>query len=123
MPVVRQADAVPFEVHGSRFLSYIRATTSSSQLCAWRLEVPAQTRGMPHRPDREEILLVLDGGLTVTLEGGAETLRPGDAVLLPANGEVRIDAGAEGGAAWVTTSPGLKATMQDGTSIAPPWAQ
>lgn len=93
MRVVRPADAVPFEIHGSRFLSYVSPSKGSTQLCAWRLTVPADLRGVGHRPTREEVLLVLDGELQVTLDDRSAVLRPGDAVLVPAGSELRVDAG------------------------------
>ena len=123
MPVVRPTEAVPFETHGSRFLSYVSPTRGSSQLCAWRLEVPAGLQGVPHRPDREEVLLVLDGALDVTLDGARSALRPGDALLVLADSELQVDAGPEGGTAWVTTTPGLRALTRDGARLSPPWAR
>ena len=69
MPVVRPADAALFETHGSRFLSFVSPSKGSSQLCAWQLTVPANVRGVTHRPSREEVLLVLAGELQVTLDG------------------------------------------------------
>ena len=123
MPVVRPADAVPFETHGSRFLSYVSPSKGSSQLCAWQLTVPADLLGVAHRPSREEVLLVLDGELQVTLDGTHSALQPGDAVLVPAGSELRVDAGPDGATAWVTTTPGLEAVTADGTRIRPPWAQ
>lgn len=122
MPVIRPADGVPFETHGSRFLSYVSPSRGSKELCAWRLTVPAGLRGVPHRPSHEEVLLVLDGELHVTLDGMASVLRRGDAVLVPADSELRVDAGPEDASAWVTTTPGLEAVTADGTRISPPWA-
>ena len=122
MPVVRSADAVPFETHGSRFLSYVSPSRGSSQLCAWQLTVPADLRGVAHRPSREEVLLVLDGELQVTLDGTNSALHPGDALLVPAGSELQVDAGPQGASAWVTTTPGLEAVTTDGTRISPPWA-
>jgi quercetin dioxygenase-like cupin family protein len=122
MPVVRPADAVPFEVHGSRFLSYVSPSKGSSQLCAWQLTVPADLRGVAHRPSREEVLLVLDGELQITLDGQSSALHPGDAVLVPAGCELRVDGGPDGASAWVTTTPGLEAVTADGSRIRPPWA-
>jgi len=123
MPVIRPVDAVPFETHGSRFLSYVSPSRGSSQLCAWQLTVPADLQGVAHRPTREEVLLVLAGELHVTLDGLATALQPGDVVLVPAGSDLRVDAGPEGATAWVTTTPGLEAVTADGTKIAPPWAQ
>jgi quercetin dioxygenase-like cupin family protein len=123
VPVVRPDDAVPFETHGSRFLSYVSPSRGSSELCAWQLTVPAGLRGVAHRPSREEVLLVLDGQLHVTLDGTSSALTRGDAVLVPAGCELRVDAGPTGASAWVTTTPGLEAVTADGTRIVPPWAR
>lgn len=123
MPVVRPADATEFQTHGSRFLSYVSPSKGSTQLCAWRLTVPASSLGVAHRPDREEVVLVLDGELHVTLDGATSALTRGDAVLVPAGSELRVDGGPVGATAWVSTTPGLQATMADGTQIQPPWAR
>lgn len=122
MPVIRPADAVSFETHGSRFLSFVSPSKGSTQLCAWQLTIPAGLRGVAHRPSLEEVLLVLDGELQVTLDGAYAALHRGDAVLVPAGSELRVDAGPDGASAWVTTTPGLEAVTADGTRISPPWA-
>lgn len=122
MPVFDASDAIAYEVHGSRFRSFVSPTRGSEQLCAWQLAVPADTRGVAHRPTREEVLLVLSGTLLVTLDGTTTTLQPGDVAFVPADSELRVDAGPEGATAWVTSSPGLEAVTADGTRISPPWA-
>jgi ethanolamine utilization protein EutQ (cupin superfamily) len=68
------------------------------------------------------VLLLLEGELTVTLDGIAAVLAAGDVVLVPAGSELRLDGGKAGATAWVTTTPGLEAVMADGSRIAPPWA-
>ncbi|WP_088319624.1 cupin domain-containing protein [Kineosporia sp. R_H_3] len=112
-----------FEIHGSTFVSYARTGRGSSQLCAWRLEVPPGTTGVPHRPDREEVLLVLSGELHATVDGTPATLGPGEVLLVPAGALLSVDAGPDGATAWVTTTPGLSAVTADGTRLRPPWAQ
>jgi quercetin dioxygenase-like cupin family protein len=123
VPVIRTAEAIPFETHGSRFASYVAPFRGSRQLCAWRLEVPAGLQGVAHRPTREEVLLVLDGQLDVTLDGTASALHPGDVALVPAGSQLRVDGGPAGAAAWVTTTAGMEAVVADGSRIAPPWAR
>ena len=83
MPVIRSADAAVHQVHGSTFRSFVAPSRGSAQLCAWQLNVPAGLRGVAHRPTREEVLLLLDGELTVTLDGIATVLVAGDVVLVP----------------------------------------
>jgi quercetin dioxygenase-like cupin family protein len=123
MPVIRSTDAVDHQVHGSTFGSYVAPSRGSAQLCAWRLTVPAGNQGVAHRPNREEVLLLLDGALTITLDGRLTDLQPGDVALVPAGTEVRVDGGPSVATAWVTTTPGFEAVMADGSRLAPPWAK
>jgi quercetin dioxygenase-like cupin family protein len=122
VPVIRSADATVHQVHGSTFSSFVAPSRGSAQLCAWQLSVPAGLRGVAHRPSREEVLLLLEGEVTVTLDETATVLAPGDVVLIPANSELRLDGGTAGATAWVTTTPGLEAVMADGSRVTPPWA-
>lgn len=122
MPVIRASEAVEYETHGSRFSAYAAPSRGSSQLCTWRLEVPPDLVGVTHRPTREEVLLVLDGELRVTLDGVRSDLTPGDVAVVPADSQLRVDAGPAGATAWVATTPGLQAVTDDGTRITPPWA-
>jgi len=123
MPVLRPVDAVRHEAHGAAFHTLVAPSRGSSELCAWRLEVPPGQVGAPHRPSREEVLLVLGGDLTVTLDGDTSPVAAGDVVLVPAGAELRVDGGAAAASVWVTTSPGLEAELADGSRLAPPWAQ
>jgi quercetin dioxygenase-like cupin family protein len=123
MPVIDATEGTVFETHGSCFRSYVSPSRGSNQLCAWRLDVPADLEGVAHRPNREEILLVLDGEMRITLDGVRAKLRQGDVALVPANSELRVDGGPRGASAWVTTTPGLEAVTSDGSRITPPWAQ
>ena len=122
MPVIHPAEIAVHQVHGSTFSSFVAPSRGSTQLCAWQLRVPAGLTGAAHRPTREEVLLVLDGDLTITLDGTATELVAGDVVLVPPGSELRIDGGTSAATAWVTTTPGLEAVMADGSRIAPPWA-
>jgi mannose-6-phosphate isomerase-like protein (cupin superfamily) len=137
MPVVRAADAVEHELHGSVFTSYAAPASGSRELCAWRLEVPGRTTGVPHTVSKEEVLLVLSGRLSVTLGGtaadgasaGLAAGAPaeacaGDAIVVPASTVLKIDNPDDRPAsAWVTTSVGLEAVLADGSSIRPPWVR
>lgn len=122
MTVFHSADGAVFDAHGSRFTSYVAPSRGSDQLCAWRLEVPAGLQGVAHRPNREEVLLLLVGELHLTIDGDRIVLRHGDVALVPAHSSFRVDAGPAGATAWVTTSTGLEAVTEDGTRIRPPWA-
>lgn len=123
MPILDAASVEAYEVHGSRFTSYARPATGSAQLCAWRLDVPAGSVGMPHRPSREEVLAVLSGTARVMLDGVEATAVAGDVILVPAGAEFQLDTvGDEPFRAWVTTTVGLSAQLPDGSRMTPPWA-
>lgn len=122
MAIIRADQATIYQTHGSRFHSFLAPATGSTELCAWRLEVPAGLVGAPHRPSREEAMLVLTGSLRGTLDGASIDAGPGDVLHVPAGAELRVDGGPDGVTAWVTTTPGLVATTADGSTLAPPWA-
>lgn len=123
MPVVRSSEAQVHEMHGARFVSYARPRSGSRELCAWRTELPAGTRAPAHTVDREEVVHLLQGELTVTLDGHPERVAAGDTVIVNAGTAFGIEnPGAETAVAWVTTSVGLTAELADGTVITPPWA-
>ncbi|BCJ55498.1 cupin [Actinoplanes sp. NBRC 14428] len=122
MSVVREADAVAHRLHGATFHSFVAPSRGSRELCAWRLEVADGTVGVPHRVSREEVLLLLTGEVTATIDGEASTVRAGEAAFVPAGASFALDNTSGGPAtAWVTTSVGLRATLADGSEISPPW--
>ncbi len=126
MPVVHPSEAVVHTAHGSTFSSYVtdvRPDAGPDALRAWRLDVPAGVRGVPHRPSRDEVLLVLRGTLVVTLDAERSDAVPGDVVVVPAGSRFTVDSGPTGASAWVTTTAGLTAELPDGSLLAPPWAQ
>jgi len=124
MSVIREQDAVAHQLHGATFNSFVAPSSGSSELCAWRLEVAPGTPGVPHRVSREEVLLILGGELTATIDGVGTAVRSGDVVLVPAGASFALDntSGAPA-TAWVTTTVGLEATLADGSSISPPWVR
>jgi len=124
MPVVREHQAVAHQLHGATFHSFVAPSSGSAELCAWRLEVAAGTVGVPHRVSREEVLLVISGEVTATIDGVSTTVRPGEVAFVPAGASFGLDNTSDGPAsAWVTTTVGLEATLADGSSISPPWVR
>ncbi|MCL3996940.1 cupin domain-containing protein [Streptomyces lavenduligriseus] len=123
MPVVRSSAAVTHEIHGARFVSYASPRTGSTELCAWRGEVPAGTRAPAHTVSREEVLHLLVGELLITLDGRSERIAAGDTVVVNPGTTLAIE-NPTGHTAltWVTTSVGLTAELADGTLLTPPWA-
>ncbi|MFF7972970.1 cupin domain-containing protein [Streptomyces sp. NPDC007905] len=123
MPVVRSAEAVTHEIHGTRFVSYATPRTGSRELCAWRGEIPAGTRAPAHTVNREEIFHLLVGELLISLDGRTERVSAGDTVIINAGTTLAVENPTDHTAiSWVATSVGLEARLADGTRITPPWA-
>jgi quercetin dioxygenase-like cupin family protein len=120
MPTFAPHDSIEYSVHGSTFAAFVNPSRGSRQLCAWQLTVPPNLIGVAHRPSREEVLLVLEGVLCVTIDDVRSVLEQGSVVHVPAGALFRVDTDATGGSAWVTTTPGLTATTEDGTVLRPP---
>ncbi|MBB4930868.1 mannose-6-phosphate isomerase-like protein (cupin superfamily) [Lipingzhangella halophila] len=124
MPVLRSTEGTVHEMHGSRFTAYVAPSHGSTELCAWRLEVPAGTQGSAHHVSREEVLHILSGILEVSVDGTPATAEAGDTVLVPAGSSLRVDnPGTHPVAAWVTTSAGIEAVLADGTRLSPLWSR
>lgn len=121
MPVVPSESAVVHEVHGSTFRSYVTSDRGAVTLRAWQLEIAAGSAGVAHRPTREEVMLLLTGSFTATVDGDVHTLGVSDVLLVPADSELTIDGGPDGATAWVSTTVGLEAVLADGTRVSPPW--
>jgi quercetin dioxygenase-like cupin family protein len=124
MPIIRETDAVPHRLHGATFHSFVAPALGSEELCAWRLEIAAGTTGQPHHVSHEEVLVLLSGRVTVTLDGVPGEVGPGEVVLVPAGSGFCVDNDStEPATAWVTTRVGLRAELPDGSSISPPWVR
>ncbi|WP_371661837.1 cupin domain-containing protein [Streptomyces sp. NBC_00280] len=123
MPFIHSAEAVAHEIHGARFVSYVRPDTGGQDLAAWRTEVPAGMVGQAHTISHEETFYVLSGRLRLTIDGESAELGVGDAAVAPAGSELTVANTTDQPAhMWVTTRVGLSAKLADGSTIAPPWA-
>ncbi|MGI8450832.1 MAG: cupin domain-containing protein [Streptosporangiaceae bacterium] len=124
MPVIHAAQSVVHQMHGTSFTSYASPARGSRELCAWRIEIPGGTEGVPHHVSREEVLYVLSGILRVTLDGEAGDAAPGDVILVPAGARFGASNPAdETATAWVTTTVGFAGVLPDGSWFTPPWTR
>ncbi len=124
MPVIHADQAAVHQMHGTSFTAYASPARGSRELCAWHIEIPGHTEGVPHHVSREEVLYVLSGTLRASLDGQAEDAAAGDVIVVPAGAEFRADNPGDGPAtAWVTTSVGLLGVLPDGSWISPPWVK
>jgi quercetin dioxygenase-like cupin family protein len=77
----------------------------------------------PHTHDREEVMVMLLGGIDVTINAETNALTEGDTVIIPAGATHRIvNAGAEP-AEWLLIAPaGVRFFHADGAEGTPPWS-
>ncbi|MEC3915691.1 cupin domain-containing protein [Nocardia sp. CDC160] len=122
MPVIHAADTQAHDMHGARFIPLVRPSVGSVDLCVWRVEVAPGTEGVAHRIHREEAFVVLEGGITLTIEGETAELAAGDAALAPAGSIIRLDNPAASRAVVLVNAPvGFTGELLDGTVVNPPW--
>ncbi|WP_424216424.1 cupin domain-containing protein (plasmid) [Streptomyces sp. BI20] len=123
MPFIRKSEATVHEVHGGRFLSYVRPATGSRELAAWEVEIPAGAAGPAHVISEEETFLVLSGRVRLTIDTEGAELVAGDAAVAPAGSALGVANAGDGPARmWVTTRVGLTAELAGGGCFVPPWA-
>lgn len=123
MPYVRSNEATVHEIHGVRFTAHANPGTGSREIAAWLGEVPAGLVGPPHTISREEVLHLLSGTLRIGIDGEQAELGPGDTAIAPAGSLLSLSNPGPGSAAmWVSTGVGLTATLADGSTLTPPWA-
>lgn len=126
MAIYENGDHRTHEMHGAQFHSYVAPFRGSRELCAWRTVLPPGATGVPHAVSHEEVLLVLEGAPTLTIDAQRTELAPGDVAYVPARATVRLEnPGDRPASLWVTTSVGLTAAVRtagaDDQVITPPW--
>jgi quercetin dioxygenase-like cupin family protein len=122
MLVVRTGEADAVELHGARFTSCSAPSKGGTELAVWTVDLPPGAPGAPHRLDREEVLHVLAGRLTVAVDGEPVELSAGDTLAVPAGSLLSVGAVGAPARMLACVRAGLTATMADGTVIRPPWA-
>lgn len=96
---------------------------SATSLSMWRVTMAQGQRGPEHTFDTEQVWTVIGGAMEVRSGGSAEQLRPGDAVVFPADEPRQIAcAGEQPMQAIVVCAAGARAsTPAEGDRGTPPW--
>ena len=124
MPFVRTTDTTTHEANGARFTPYANPTLGSTDICVWQVTIPAGTTGVPHTLNHEEVVVVLNGEIQFRLDEDTATLRPGEAIVIPAGHAMCIDNHDTRPASIIaSTRVGIEAAMADGTRFTPPWSR
>ena len=127
MAIVRATETPRFDLPGTHFFGLLAPSRGSTELCTWRLELDpgAGVNNGPHQLDHEEAFMLLEGSLTIKIDGEAFVLQPGDALSVPARSLLHVsNPASEPAKALVCIRAGFRAKMMDtGEEIGtPPWA-
>ena len=89
----------------------------------WKVEATPGTAGPVHHIDAEQVWTVLEGAVTVTVEGDTTDLETGDTAVIPADAQRQITPGSKGFTAIVTGPTGMRAYMpgKETEKMTPPW--
>jgi mannose-6-phosphate isomerase-like protein (cupin superfamily) len=122
MPVIRSTEAPVFELPGLQVTALAAPSRGATETCAWRLRLAPGTPGVPHSVDREEIFLAVAGTATARVGATTHSLRPGDALIVPAGEEFSLgNPGTEVFEAVAVLPVGGRAMMPGGEGFCPPW--
>ena len=77
-----------------------------------------------HTHDREEVMVVLAGAVTVTVAGEAHPLGPGDAAIIPPRTPHQVEnSGAEPAEWLLVAQAGVRFFHATGEEGSPPWSK
>ena len=126
MAIVRAAESLRFDLPGIHFFGLLSPGRGSTELCTWRLEVDPGVGAdeEPHQLDHEEVFVLLEGSLVITIDGQPFDLGAGDALSVPARSLLSVaNRTSEKASALVCIQAGFRANMASGQEIGtPPWA-
>lgn len=78
----------------------------------------------PHTHDREEVMVLLAGAVTVTVAGAPQPLGPGDALIVPPGTPHAVANTGDRPAEWLLVAPaGVRFFHLSGEEGSPPWAR
>ena len=123
MPVSSLAQAQAFQRSGFTFRSLAVPSTGTRELAVWTVEVAPGAQSELHSVDREEVLVVQEGNLSMTEPDRVVHAGPGDALIVPAHQPIQLRNASDQAPARFTavTSAGMKG-MVGGQLFSPPWA-
>jgi quercetin dioxygenase-like cupin family protein len=77
-----------------------------------------------HTHDREEVMVVIAGAVTVHGVGESVELGQGDSLIIPANHGHRIENNGNESSEWLLIAPaGIRFLHESGAEGTPPWAK
>ena len=123
--IIRAIDRPTFSASGFTMHGMASPERGSRELSSWRLEAPPGAASPAHTLSREELFIVMQGRLRITIDGVEEVLGPGDAATVHPGRELQVaNPFEETAEAIVCIRSDMSAFLADGTPLdTPPWAR
>ena len=125
MTVVRSDDGQFIETPGGNFGRAV-ATTSrgAAEVSVIRQRQRPGGANPAHTHDREEVMVLLVGEITITVAGEDVVLGAGDAVIIPPGTPHRVENRSVEAAEWLLVAPAAVGFFhEDGRPGSPPWSR
>jgi len=123
MPVIRRATAPVFELPHASFTGLASPSRGAAETSVWQVTLPPGAPAVAHSLDREEVLVILSGHATATIDGQTVDVAPGDALIVPAHRLFSLANPHDQPLSAIAVLPvGGRATMAGGEPFTPPWA-
>lgn len=125
MTVVHGDDVRFIETPGGNFGSGLATPSRGArEVSVIRQRQQAGGANPEHTHDREEVMVVLAGSITVTAGGQTHGLGPGDAVIVPPRTSHRVENAGGEPAEWLLVAPaGVRFFHSSGEEGSPPWSR
>jgi len=124
MTLISAATAPIHDLGGVIFTSLASPSRGATENAVWRVQLPpGRLSESTHQLTREEIFVAVAGQAVATIGETSHTLNAGDAVIVPAFVDFKIDNTGDAPFEAITVLPvGGRAIVQGVAPFTPPWA-
>lgn len=125
MGVVREADIPEFELMGNHMRGLATPSRGAAEVAVWRGITEPGATTPPHTHDHEEVLVVLAGSGSASMDGEQVDVSPGDVLIVPPNKLHQLFGPADGEPldAIAVMPIGTRTFLPDGEELQAPWAE
>jgi quercetin dioxygenase-like cupin family protein len=125
MGVVRDADIPEFELMGNHMRGLATPSRGAAEVAVWRGVTEPGATTPPHKHDHEEVLVVLSGSGSASMDGEQMDVSPGDVLIVPPNKLHQLFGPADGEPldAIAVMPIGTRTFLPDGEELQAPWAE
>jgi quercetin dioxygenase-like cupin family protein len=125
MGVVRAADIPEFELMGNHMRGLATPSRGAAEVAVWRGVTEPGATTPPHTHDHEEVLVVLAGSGSASMDGEQVEVSPGDVLIVPPKTLHQLHGPAEGEPldAIAVMPIGTRTFLPDGEELQAPWSE